>query len=145
MAAPTGLMKPGELQAIAAEKVNKEVDKDMARQRMREEEQRKLHQAFLDRDIHPDVGERVNVALRNAVEQGQHEVMALRFPSDWCTDRGRAINNDDPNWSRTLDGFAKRAYGYYEANLQPLGYKCRARILDYPNGMPGDVGLFVSW
>ena len=68
--------------------------------------------------------------------------MALRFPSDWCTDKGRAINNFEP---KTLTGFAKRAYDYYEKELRPAGYRVRAQILDFPGGLPGDVGIFLSW
>jgi hypothetical protein len=144
-AASSGLVKPSDLHKIAAAKVNQEIDKDLKRQRIQEEEQRKLHDAFMEREIHPDVAERVNAALRTAVEQGLHELMVIRFPSDWCSDRGRAINNDEPQWAKTLEGFAKRAHGYYEEHLEPMGYKVRARVLDYPGGKPGDVGLFLSW
>jgi len=27
--------------------------------------------------------------------------------------------------------------------LQPNGYKVRAQIMDFPGGMPGDVGIFL--
>ena len=37
------------------------------------------------------------------------------------------------------------AGAYWEANLKPLGYTARARIVDYPGGKPGDVGLFLAW
>ena len=36
-------------------------------------------------------------------------------------DSGRAINNGDANWPKTLDGFAKRAYDYWEQNLKQHG------------------------
>jgi hypothetical protein len=99
----------------------------------------------MSRSIHPNVQERVNAALRTAAEQGKTELMFMQFSSDWCTDGGRAINNDLPNWPKTLDGFAKRAYEYWEEHLQAQGYKVRARIVNYPGGKPGDVGLFLSW
>lgn len=140
-----GFVTPKDLNKFAADKLNTELDKDQARRRKKEDEQKKLREAFLARDIHPDVHQRVNSALRRAVEQGKDELMFLQFPSDWCTDGGRAINNDEPQWADTLEGFAKRAYVYFETNLQPLGYKARARIINYPGGKPGDVGLFVSW
>ncbi len=148
MASPamkSGLMTPNDLNNIAAAHVNAEMEKDMARQRKREEERKKLYDDFMARDIRPDAMDRVNAALRNAVTQGHHELMVLQFPSDWCTDGGRAINNDDPHWHETLNGFARRAYEHFIAHMQPLGYKARARIIDYPGGKPGDVGLFVSW
>ena len=77
--------------------------------------------------------------------KGKREVMAFRFPSEWCTDKGRAINNFEPHWPETLTGFAKRGYEYYEQELRPAGYKVRAQILDFPGGVPGDVGIFLSW
>jgi hypothetical protein len=141
----SGLVTPGDLNNIAAAQVNADVEKDMAVRRKREEQQKKLYDDFMARDIRPDAMDRINTALRNAVAQGHHELMVLQFPSDWCTDGGRAINNDDPHWADTLDGFAKRAFEHFTAHMQPLGYKARARIIDYPGGKPGDVGLFVSW
>jgi hypothetical protein len=148
MASPApklGLMTPNDLNKIAADQVSTEIEKDMALRRKREEAQKKLYDDFKARDIRPDAMDRINTALRNAVSQGQSELLVLQFPSDWCTDGGRGINNDDPNWTDTLDGFAKRAYSHFVAHMQPLGYKLRARIIDYPGGKPGDVGLFVSW
>lgn len=139
------LVTPNDLNSIAARKINEEIDKDLARRRVREEQQKKLHEDFIARDVRPDARERINTALRNAVEQGKHELMVMQFPSDWCTDGGRAINNDDPQWPETLDGFAKRAYVHFEKHMQPLGYKVCARIINFPGGKPGDVGLFVSW
>jgi hypothetical protein len=148
MASPApkpALMTPSDLGKIAAAQANAEIDKDMAARRKREEAQKKLYDDFMARDIRPDAMDRLNAALRNAVAQGQSELMVLQFPSDWCTDGGRGINNDDPQWVDTLDGFAKRAYSHFITHMQPLGYKLRARILDYPGGKPGDVGLYVSW
>jgi len=26
-----------------------------------------------------------------------------------------------------------------------MGYKMRAEVLDFPGGMPGDIGLFIGW
>jgi hypothetical protein len=139
------LLTPQELLAAASEKANREIEKALAAKRQHEEELRKLHDAFMGRDIDPDVRHRVNAAVRSASEQGQREALMLRFPSDWCTDGARAINNDEPHWPKTLDGFARRGYVYWEQNLKPLGYKARARIMDYPGGKPGDVGLFLTW
>ena len=34
---------------------------------------------------------------------------------------------------------------YFEKELKPLGFRTQARILDYPGGMPGTVGLFLRW
>ena len=51
----------------------------------------------------------------------------------------------EPDWPQSLEGFAKKACEYYMAELKPLGYKLTAQIMDYPGGMPGTVGLYLSW
>ena len=38
-----------------------------------------------------------------------------------------------------------RCYDYWKDNLKPGGFKFAARIINYPGGVPGDVGLFFSW
>jgi hypothetical protein len=40
------------------------------------------------REIHPEVFERVSRVVRSAAERGQREVLALCFPSEYCTDGG---------------------------------------------------------
>jgi hypothetical protein len=99
----------------------------------------------MTQDIHPEVFERVSRVVKSAAERGEREVLAVRFPSEYCTDGGRAINNFEPNWPETLTGFAKRAHEFFEKELRPRGYKARAQILDFPGGVPGDVGIFLSW
>ncbi len=83
--------------------------------------------------------------VRNAAEQGEHNLLVLRFPSDLCTDRGRAINNVLPGWEETLVGFPKQLVQVWEEHLKPLGFHLSAEVLDYPHGMPGDIGLFCRW
>jgi CBS domain-containing protein len=82
---------------------------------------------------------------RLAAERGQTELMLLRFPSQLCSDRGRAINEMEPNWPATLRGEAAELYLRWEHELKPNGFHLAARILDYPGGMPGDIGLFLVW
>ena len=57
----------------------------------------------------------------------------------------KAINNFDPHWPDTLTGFAKRAHEFWQKELEPHGYKLRAQIMDFPGGMPGDIGIFLRW
>lgn len=143
--ARAAILKPSDLASIATKRQMAEVDKDLARMRQQEEEQKKLQEAFMSRDIRPDAHERVNAAVRTAAEQGKNELLVIQFPSTWLSDGGRAINNGEPDWPSSLQGFAKRAYDYYVENLQPLGYRTRAQIVNFPSGKPGDVGLFLSW
>jgi len=92
--------------------------------------------------------ERWNALLhgaREAAERGEEEFLLLRFPSDLCIDQGRAINASLPDWPKTLRGEAAEIYLHWERELKPRGFHLMARVLDYPNGMPGDIGLFLGW
>jgi hypothetical protein len=140
-----GLVTPDQLRQITDQKQMEEARKVLDKMRGAEEERQQLHDAFMTRDIHPDVFERVSRVVKGAAERGEREILALRFPSEYCTDGGRAINNFEPDWSETLTGFAKRAYEFWQKELQPQGYKLRAQIVDFPGGMPGDVGIFLKW
>jgi hypothetical protein len=83
---------------------------------------------------------------RRAAERGEKQYTLLRFPSGVCTDDSRAINNP-PNstWPETLRGEAADIYARWHATLRPLGFNLSAQVLDFPDGKPGDVGLFLRW
>jgi CBS domain-containing protein len=80
-----------------------------------------------------------------SAESGEEEFMLLRFPSQLCSDGGRAINITATGWTETLRGEAAELYLLWERDLKPRGFPLAARILDFPDGMPGDVGLFLRW
>ena len=82
---------------------------------------------------------------REAAERGDKEYLLLRFPSDLCVDGGRAINSALPDWPNSLRGEAAELYLRWERDLKPRGFHLVARVLDYPGGMPGDIGLFLGW
>jgi CBS domain-containing protein len=82
---------------------------------------------------------------RQAAEHGEKEFLLLRFPSGLCSDGGRAINSARPEWPETLHGEAAELYLRWERDLKPQGFPVAARVLDFPGGMPGDVGLFLEW
>ena len=140
-----GLITPDELRRIAEEKEMEKVREALDKKRKIDDERHQLHDAFMSQEIHPDVVERVTRAVRSAAERGERELMALRFSSEYCTDGGRAINNFEAEWPQTLTGFAKRAYEFWQKELEPKGYKVRAQIMDFPGGVPGDVGVFLRW
>jgi len=142
---PPGLLTPDKLREMAAEVEMKQVKEALAIAQKAEDEQKQLHDAFMSREVRPDALERVMAVVKRAAEQGKSQILLFQFPSDYCLDRGRAISNAEPDWPQSLDGFAKRAYDAYEQLLKPHGYKLRAEIVDYPKGIPGDVGLFLSW
>ena len=92
-----------------------------------------------------DWGDLVHKAQK-AAEHGQKQYLLLRFPSDLCTDDSRAINNP-PNdtWPDTLRGEAAEIYQRWDTTLRPHGFCLSAQVLDFPDGKPGDVGLFLRW
>ena len=89
--------------------------------------------------------DRAAAIIERAVKSGQIEVEVLRFPNELCTDRGRAINQAEPGWENTLTGIPKDMYQFWNEHLRPRGYKARFQMVDFPGGMPGDIGIFLSW
>ena len=100
---------------------------------------------FFKHHISDDERAMIRRLVKNAAEKGQFEALVYSFPSDLCTDGGRAINNADPNWPDTLQGRAREMYDAFKARIQPQGYKLKAMIINFPGGMPGDVGFFLNW
>jgi hypothetical protein len=89
--------------------------------------------------------QRVAMIVQRAVSNGQTEVQVYRFPHQLCTDHGRAINQQEAGWEKTLTGLPKEMYEFWERQLRPLGYKLRFQIVDWPDGMPGDIGITLKW
>jgi hypothetical protein len=88
---------------------------------------------------------RAATIIERAVASGQTEVFVERFPHELCTDRGRAINQAEPGWEKTLTGQPKELYAFWEKHLRPRGYRLKMQIVDFPGGMPGDIGATLSW
>ena len=141
----TKLLTPSELTQLTEQGQLAKVKAQFDHLKKEEEEKQTLRESFMGRDVHPQVKERVNAAVRRAAEQGLRQIQVLTFPATYCNDRGRRINNAEPDWQDSLEGFAKKAMVYFEKELKPLGFKVRAEILTFPGGMPGEVGLFLSW
>jgi hypothetical protein len=83
--------------------------------------------------------------IERAIASDLTEVEVARFPSELCTDHGRAINQQEAGWEETLSGQPKELFQFWETHLKPLGYRARFQIVTFPNGMPGDVGVTLSW
>ena len=82
---------------------------------------------------------------RKAAQEGESEALIFTFPASLCSDGGRAINVPEPDWPNTLRGEAGEVYLRWQHELRPQGFHLAARILDFPGGLPGDVGLFLIW
>jgi hypothetical protein len=92
-----------------------------------------------------DISQSLKSKLRAAADRGQTELMVMRFPNALCTDKGRAINNSDAAWPDTLTGRPRQAYELWRDQLRPAGFRLSAMIIDWPGGLPGDVGFFLKW
>jgi hypothetical protein len=92
-----------------------------------------------------EISEKASIIINRAVENGLTAVQVLRFPNHICTDGGRAINQIEEGWEQTLTGIPKEIYEFWKRRLRPLGYHIRYQVIDYPGGMPGDIGITLSW
>jgi hypothetical protein len=79
------------------------------------------------------------------VRNGLTEVLVYRFPNTLCTDKGRAINQMEKGWETTLTGIPKEIFQLWTDYLKPRGYRIAYQIIDFPGGMPGDIGVTISW
>ena len=139
------ILKPDDLQQISEDAEIDERKAELAKERQVDKTAEELKQAFQSREVSPQVTERINAAVSAAAKRGVREVLVLRFPASYCSDGGRGINNIEPDWPKTLEGFGKTAFDYFEKELRPLGFKLRAEIVSFPGGVPGDVGLYLRW
>src|SRR6201988_2152745 len=86
-----------------------------------------------------------STVIQRAVRNGLSEVQVYRFPNTLCTDRGRAINQMEKGWEKTLSGIPKEIYQLWSDYLQPRGYRIRYQVIDFPGGVPGDISIAITW
>jgi hypothetical protein len=139
------ILSPNELKQISADAERAAIEKEAAQRRRIAEAESEVKLAFQSRQVAPEAMERINAAVRIAAEQGQHEVLVIKFPSSFCNDRGRSINSFEADWPKSLEGFGKTAFEFFQKELEPLGFSIRAEIISFPGGMPGDVGMYIRW
>jgi hypothetical protein len=88
---------------------------------------------------------RAAAIIQRAANNGLTEVAVFRFPNKLCTDHGRAINQMEPGWEDTLTGLPRELYDFWHKHLRSRGYRLRVQIVDFSGGVPGDVGMTLSW
>lgn len=107
----------------------------------RQREVRLLLQTHLDAATWSALLDRARVAAAH----GAKEFELLRFPADLCSDGGRRVDVAEAGWPDTLRGEPADLYARWERELKPVGFGLSARILTWPGGKPGDVGLCLVW
>ncbi|QFY59366.1 hypothetical protein FZ934_02280 [Rhizobium grahamii] len=141
----TSMTSAEELRKRALELQLAEMERD---QRIKDREAKK-HAEFLEDFFQKHVGETERAVIKRlvmkAAADGKYEALIFSFPSSLCSDSGRAINNNLPGWQNTLQGKAKELQSLFEEVAKPQGYGLKAAIINFPDGMPGDVGFFLTW
>ncbi len=143
----TKLLSVKELQARIAQAEAAKASLALRHQQAEEDEKK----ALLERLSRPsglsddEVAEKASIIINRAVENGMMSVQVFRFPNHLCTDNGRAINQAEPGWETSLTGVPREIYEFWKRRLQPEGYHIRYEVIDYPGGMPGDIGITLSW
>ena len=148
-AAPSEPRKPGFQAADFRELVQdfehrQDRTREEAHRAVAEERQQRVGQ-LINEHISDQNWQEIMHRARNAAENGEKEFMLLRFPCHLCSDRGRAIDVTEPDWPATLRGEAAEIYLRWERDLKPRGFHITAQVVDYPGGVPGDIGLFLIW
>jgi hypothetical protein len=109
------------------------------------------HHAFLDRISKPSgltdeqVLEKASHIVARAASNGLTSVQIFRFPNHLCTDDGRAIDQAEDGWEKTLTGIPKELYEFWKRQLDPRGYHIKYVVIDRPGGIRGDIAVILSW
>lgn len=153
------------LRAMFAERETrrrKEREEEEQLQRRQEEELASFKKRLDEFELTPDRIDAALARIRRAFERGDTELMLTSFPSSFCSDDGRAVihagvppinkpkkgesaRDPVPGWVGTMPKGAALVYDYWRTHLRPGGFGFSARIINYPDGKPGDIGLFLSW
>jgi hypothetical protein len=140
-----GIVSADDLRMAILRKELEEAEKAEKLKAVQEEKLKAFTDSFMTEHVTDEERQMIQKLVLNAVNNGKFEAMVYSFPSDLCTDSGRAINNRLAHWPETLQGKAKELYDRYQEVAKPQGYKLKAAIINFPGGMPGDVGLFLNW
>jgi CBS domain-containing protein len=134
-----------DFRGLMADHEHKKVENSVKLHRIAVEQRRDRVEELIDHHISDENWRALLHRARQSAERGEKEFILLRFPSQLCSDGGRAINVSEMRWPETLRGEAGELYLRWERDLRPHGFPLVARLLDFPGGMPGDIGLFLVW
>ena len=145
--AGAGKFSAADLRRRMSEREAAKAAEEMRHMKEQEEKQKAVMEEFRKPPARtPDqLMELVMQLVSRAAERGQSQVQIYRFPNSLCSDGGRRINNSLPEWEQTLEGRPKAGYEFWRDHLRPLGLGLGAEVLEYPGGMPGDIGFFLTW
>lgn len=139
------VVSANDLRMAILKKEMEEIEKAEKAKTDQEQRLKDFADSFMHDHISDDERAMIQKLVMAAVQNGKFEALVYSFPSDLCSDSGRAINNRLAHWPETLQGKAKELYDRYVAVAKPQGFKLKAAIISFPGGMPGDVGFFLNW
>lgn len=142
---PRTLVSAEQLRAEILEQELARMHEQEASRSVEEKQRSEFAEDFLHNHVDSEELHHIRRVVESAVRHGEMEALIYSFPSSLCTDDGRAINNAAPNWPETLQGKAKELYDEFERRVKPAGYRLKAMIINFPGGIPGDVGFYLSW
>jgi len=141
---PAKLGAEGFQQLVEEHDQEKEKQREKLRETSAEESQERVEE-LKEQHVSGDRWAELMRRACDAAKAGDTEFLLLRFPSQLCSDGGRAINVSEEGWPETLRGEARELHDRWKQDLKPQGFRLTAKILDFPDGVPGDAGLCLSW
>ena len=94
------LITPDELRRITEEKEMEKLREGLEKKRKADEERHHLHDAFMVREIHPDVLKRVSALVRGAAERGERESWRCAFLASSASTAGARSTTSSPTGPR---------------------------------------------
>jgi CBS domain-containing protein len=130
---------------LVANAASKKMHQQEIARQAAEEARSSTMKELIDQHVTDDRWRGVLQKARAAAERGEREILLLQFPAQLCSDSGRSINVAEPDWPTTLRGEAAETYVRFEHELKPRGFHIIAKVLNFPAGYIGDIGLFLHW
>ena len=127
-----GLLTPQQLRKIAQDTAIAEAQTATAEAQKAREHKEAVRKAFMEEEVRTDAMNYLMTAVKHVAAQGKHEFLVLQFPAELLSDGGRKVNNFEPDWPDSLQGFGKRAYDYYQEHLR----FCRLPVARADSGLP---------
>ena len=83
--------------------------------------------------------------VERAVRNGLTEFKSTDFPTAVHRQRPGPSISRSRGWDKTLTGIAAEIFKLWSDYLKPRGYRIRYQIVDFPGGVPGDIGIVIAW
>ncbi|ADP71879.1 putative transcriptional regulator, XRE family [Rhodomicrobium vannielii ATCC 17100] len=142
---PDAVVTAADFRLIAQDAAAKKMRQRAIQDHVKSDDRMARVKQLIDTHLSEDEWLTVLQRSRDAAERGEREYLVLQFPAELCSDGGRAINVGEPGWPATLRGEAAETFLRYERTLKDRGFHMIARVLSFPNGYLGDIGLFLHW